>query len=415
MDKETKLDLAEILAKSERYLMPNYRRQEVAFTFGSGEVLYDVEGREYIDLLSGLATNTLGHANADWVAAVRDQADKLNHVSNLYHIAEQTALAELLVEQSLKGGKVFFCNSGAEANEAALKLSRKWGLDFEDDKFETVSLAGSFHGRTFGTMCLTGQEKIHAGFGPLPPGFKYVEPDNIEALELAVGDQTCAVFLELVQGEGGVRPLSEDFVRRARELTLEHDALLVIDEIQTGIGRTGTMFAYQQYEIEPDLITLGKGLGGGFPIGAVIGGERAAEVFAPGDHGSTFGGNPLACAVAFETVRSVLQQKLLDKVSNGNQVITEKFEELKIKFPFVTGYRGRGYLMGLILDPEFAGGDYSSIVKLGLEQGVILNITAGNILRIAPALNILGSKLTEGLDRLEKTLDAFYERAGAAT
>jgi acetylornithine/N-succinyldiaminopimelate aminotransferase len=397
----------EIKNKSDKYLMQNYGRQQIAFTYGSGEMLHDTEGKTYIDFLSGVAVNTLGHCNADWVEALREQSDILVHTSNHFYIPEQADLAEMLVTNSLEDGRVLFVNSGTEAVETAFKIARrrgqilseKNGLD-SGSRHQIISLSRSFHGRTFASMNLTGQEKVYSGFGPRPGGFYYVEPNHAEQIETVIGPQTAAVIMELIQGEGGVFPLDVDYVQRVAELAAEHGALLIIDEVQTGIGRTGTMFAYEQYNITPDIITLAKGLGGGFPIGAVVAGGDAATVLQPGDHGSTFGGNHLACRIGQETIKSVIQNKLLEKVRDGQLVIEKYFRKFVSEFAFVQEFRGRGYLMGLVLEP----GDYGKLPELARSHGLILNVTAGHIVRVIPPLNISTASLEKGLTALGDSL-----------
>lgn len=298
----------DVIATTQQYLMPNYRRAPVAFSHGQGVWLYDLEGKRYLDFISGIAVSALGHAHPKLVEAIAAQAARLLHVSNLFHIPEQAELGRWLVEHSACD-RAFFCNSGAEANEAAIKLARRWGRRDGRDRFEIIVAQHSFHGRTMGTLAATMQPKYQQPFGPLPGGFAAVPFNDMDAIPGVTTERTVAIMLEPVQGEGGIAPASPAYLASVREWCDAHDLLLILDEVQTGMGRTGTLFAYEQYGIEPDVLTLAKALGGGVPIGVMLVKEKASA-FVPGDHGSTFGGNPLACAAALAVAETIVKDRL---------------------------------------------------------------------------------------------------------
>ncbi len=395
MDKQTTFKIDQ-----ENYL-PVFARYSVVLSHGEGPYVYDNEGKKYIDFLGGIAVNVLGHAHPALVKAVADQAGKLIHCSNLYYTEAQATLAKTLVE--LSGlDKVFIGNSGAEANEGAIKLARKYGKTIAPDKVEIISAEHSFHGRTLATLTATGQPKYQHGYEPLPGGFTHVPFNDIAALEKAISDKTCAVMLEPIQGEGGVVVPDQDYFVKVRALCDKYGALLILDEIQTGMGRTGTMFTYEHLGIKPDIVTLAKGLAGGVPIGAFIATDKAASAFGPGDHGSTFGGNPLACAAANAVLKVIQEEKLLANTQVMGEYLVTKLTELKIKYPaLIVEVRGKGLIVGAKLTRP--GRD---IVNECMQQGAIINCTAGDILRFVPPLNITKAHVDEMIAILDKTLAA---------
>ena len=370
-----------------RYLIPNYARYDVEFERGEGVRLWDAEGREYLDFLSGIGVCNAGHCHPKVVAAVQEQAARLLHVSNLFYTEPMARLAVRLAECSL-GGKVFFCNSGAEANEAALKLARKRR---NGGKF--VVLHGGFHGRTYGALSATPQETKQAPFAPLVPGFEAVLP---AAAPEAVDGETAAVVLELIQGESGVHPLDPGLVADIRTACDEHGALFILDEVQTGMGRTGTLWAYERYGVVPDLMTVAKGLGGGLPIGALVTTPEHADVFAPGDHGSTFAGNPLVSAAANAALDVLGDPALLEHVDEMGALLTERVREL----PRVQSVRGRGLMVACEVDA-----DAPEIARRALaEQALVINATGPSTLRFLPPLVVGEAEIAEAVDRLRELL-----------
>ena len=394
----------QIIEESERVLMPTYGRFPVALVRGRGCRVWDADGREYLDFLAGVAVCALGHAHPEVTAAIREQAERLVHVSNYFHIEPQVRLARLLVDHSF-ADRVFFCNSGAEANEGAIKLARKYAKErIDPGRFEIVAMAGSFHGRTLAALTATGQEKVKAGFDPLPPGFVHVPFDDAAALEAAVTEKTAAVLIEPIQGESGVRVPSEGFLAAARGICDRHGILLILDEIQTGIGRTGTLFAYEQCGIVPDIMTLAKGLGNGVPIGALLATEKIAQVFGPGTHGSTFGGNPLACAAAEATLGVILRdgprgETLLENALRMGARLLGGLNAIRARHPDVTDVRGRGLMIGLEL-----GRDAKPVVDEALSRGLIANAAAGNVVRLLPPLIVTEAEADEALEILDAAL-----------
>jgi len=376
--------MAIIKALGELYLAQNYKRFPVAFVRGKGSRLWDEEGREYLDFCAGIAVCTLGHAPGPVVSAIKEQAEKLLHVSNLYWTEPQARLAEILVENSF-GEKVFFCNSGAEAVEAALKLARRWSyLNFGQGKTRVVALENSFHGRTYGALSATGQPAYWKGFEPLVPDFVHVPPNDLEALREAVNENTCAVILEPVLGEGGVIPLSREFLLEARSLCDRYQALLIFDEIQTGIGRTGHLFAYEHYGIEPDIMCLAKGLAGGLPLGAILAKEKVMSALTPGSHASTFGGNPVACAAAVAVMRTLLSESFLEEVRLKGQALRKRLSALAEEFPDkVSGVRGLGLLLGL--EVKIQAGD---VVQALFERRVLATAPKPDVVRFTPPLTV---------------------------
>lgn len=405
------LPLEEIKAKARKYILGTYRPADVAFYFGQGEYLYDTDNKQYIDFLCGIAVTNLGHGEADIIEAIRDQADRLIHTSNLFYNQEQALLAEALVEHTFPG-QVFFCNSGTEANEAAFKLARRHGQE-KGDAIRILTLDGSFHGRTTAAMSMTGQERIRNGFGPLVDGITYLTPNDTDQLEKEIGDDgggICALFLELVQGEGGVRPLDKDYVQAARELTDEHNVLLILDEIQTGMGRTAKLFAYEHYEIIPDAMTMAKGLANGFPIGAMLVREPFVNLLGPGMHGSTFGGNHLASRIAYETLRVLVGRDLFSAADALSDFFFARLRALENTTKIVKKVRGLGLHIGCVLDRPAA-----PIVDECRNRGLLVNATAEKVVRIMPPLTLSLERAAEGLDILEAVLREFESKTGKVT
>jgi len=389
------------IEESERYLMNTYARQPVILRKGHGIKVWDSDGKEYLDFVGGIAVNALGHCHSRVVVAIQKQAQRLLHVSNLYHIEPQIKLAKLLCSNSF-ADKVFFCNSGAEANEAAIKLARKYAKEHHNqERFEIITALNSFHGRTLATLAATGQEKFQKGFEPLMPGFKYVPFNDINALESAVNQRACAIMLEPVQGEGGVKIPSDDYLKNVREICDRHDILLIFDEVQTGMGRTGKLFAYEHYGIAPDIMTLAKGLGGGAPIGAMLSTEKVASAFQPGNHASTFGGNPLVCSAAIATLETILEDGfILDHTNRMGRYFMKRLNQLKDYYPeLIIDIRGLGLIVGLEINTDGA-----SVVKSCLAKGMLINCTAGNVLRFTPPLIVQDREIDRLIEVLEEAL-----------
>ena len=385
-----------------------YGRYPLVAVQGEGCYLIDNDGKRYLDFLAGVAVNNLGHCHPAVVAAIREQAGTLIHCSNFYHIPAQIELSRLLCEHSC-GDRVFFCNSGAEANEAAIKLARKWsGEAFSPQRHEIISTKASFHGRTLATVSATGQEKIQAGFAPLLPGFKHVAYGDIDALQQAISPATCAIILEPIQGEGGIQIPPPNYFKAVRKLCDEHQLLLILDEIQTGLGRTGSLFAYQQEGIEPDVMTLAKALGGGVPIGAMVARTPYSEVLGSGSHGSTFGGNPLATAAAVAAFNEINKPELLQHCLDMGTYFISQLEQLQQRFSLIRQVRGRGLMIGVELTCEGA-----PIVNKALEQGLLINCTAGNVLRFVPPLIVSRAEIRQTIDIL--TVIFSEHTAGATT
>lgn len=389
----------DVIQTVEDYYMPVFARYNIVLSHGEGPYVYDNEGKQYLDFLAGIAVNVLGHAHPKLVTAIAEQAGKLIHCSNLYYTQEQAALVENLA--ALSGlDKVFIANSGAEANEGAIKLARKYAKNINPSKVEIITAHHCFHGRTLATLTATAQPKYQEGYEPLPGGFRYVPYNDIGALEAAVSEKTCAVLLEPIQGEGGINMPDENYLQQVRQLCDKAGVLLILDEIQTGMGRTGTMFAYQQYGIVPDIVTVAKGLGGGVPIGAFITSDKVASAFHSGDHGSTFGGNPLACAAANAVLKAISEEALLTNAMEMGSYFEKGLQALQAKYPkLISEVRGKGLMLGAQL--TVAGRD---IVNSCLENGVIINCTAIHVLRFVPPLNITRAHIDEVLAVLDGVL-----------
>ncbi len=382
-----------------KYLMQTYTRQPVSIVRGRGAKVYDLEGREYLDFVGGIAVNVLGHGHPDLVQAIQRQAAQLIHTSNLYYTEPQVKLARLLVDHSF-ADRVFFCNSGAEANEAAIKLARRYGHERHGpDRFEVITMKNSFHGRTLATLTATGQEKVQKGFEPLMPGFAYAPFNDFEALESMVTEKTAAIMLEPIQAEGGVYVADRDYLKSLRALCTQRDILLIFDEIQTGMGRTGTFFAHEQLGVKPDIMTLAKGLAGGVPIGACLAKESAAAAFTPGVHASTFGGNPLACAAALAVCRVLLEGRVLDQARRMGEYLTKELAGCKERHRIVKDVRGLGLLQGLELEV-----DARAVVADALARGVLINAATDRVLRFVPPLVITQPEV----DKLIELLGALF-------
>ena len=380
----------EWIEKSDRYIMRTYGRYPIVPVRGEGCRLWDADGKEYLDFLGGVAVNNLGHCHPKVVAALQKQAAELIHCSNYYQIPQQIELAELLCRHSF-ADKAFFCNSGAEANEAAIKLARKFSRDtYGPERFEIITAADSFHGRTMATVSATGQEKVQRFFDPLLHGFKHVPFDDLDALEGAVTPATCAIMLEPIQGEGGVNVPSPGYFQEVRRICDKHDLILIFDEVQVGMGRTGKLFAYEHFDIVPDIMTLAKALAGGAPIGTMLATDRYATAFVPGTHGSTFGGNPLVCAAAIATLRTILEDGILNRCEELGEYLEGELEKLQHRYPFVKEVRGIGLMIGMALD--IPAGD---IVKKGHERGVLLNVTHDTVLRFVPPLIVSKQEINQ--------------------
>ena len=396
----------------ERYYLPVYRPRGIVLDHGLGSRLWDRDGREYVDFGAGIAVNALGHAHPALVAALTAQAGKLWHTSNVFVSEPPLRLAQALVDAAGFADQAFFCNSGAEANEAAIKLARQWATarGRAPERRVILSFRGSFHGRTLAAVTATAQPKYHAGFEPLPAGFRYSDFNDLAAAEaaMAAGD-VCAVLVEPVQGEGGVTPASETFLRGLRTLCDRHEALLILDEIQCGMGRTGKLFACDGYGVRPDVVTLAKALGGGFPIGAMLVGARAANALQFGQHGTTFGGNPLATAVAGAALRELSSPALLANVERQSQALREGLAALDVEFGVFSEVRGRGLMLGAQLRPQLAG-QAGAMVDRGIEHGLLILQAGPDVLRFVPALNITDADVAEGLARLRATLAGFSDR-----
>jgi acetylornithine/N-succinyldiaminopimelate aminotransferase len=383
--------------EANRYIMNTYNRYPIVLRKGRGMKVWSSDGKEYLDFVGGVAVNILGHCHPRVVIAIQKQAQRLIHVSNYYYIEPQIKLAKLLVEHSF-ADKVFFCNSGAEAVEAAIKLARKYAKERVDPKsFEIITAVNSFHGRTLAAVTATGQEKFQKGFEPLMPGFKHVPFDDIKALGKAVTEKTCAVMLEPIQGEGGVRVPGQDYLKEVRELCNERNLLMILDEVQTGMGRTGKLFAYEHFGITPDIMTVAKGLGGGVPIGAALATNKVASAFQPGNHASTFGGNPLVCAAGAATIETLLEDGfILDQCNRMSRHFIEKLGQLKTAFPeLVKEIRGKGLLLGMELATEG-----EPVVKACLDKGMLINCTMGNVLRFIPPLIVQRRDVDQLVDAL---------------
>lgn len=388
------------IERSNRVFMPTYSRFPAVLVKGKGCELEDIDGRKYLDFLAGIAVCSLGHCHPDVTEAICQQAARLVHVSNLFHTQPQTELAEILVAHSF-ADRVFFGNSGAEANEAAIKLARKYS---DEGRFEIISLTGSFHGRTMATVAATGQPKFHQGFEPLPAGFRHAVFDDMAALEKLVSPQTCAIICEPLQGESGVRPLDRMYLAKIRQLCDDNGLLLIFDEVQTGIGRTGTLFAYEQLGVVPDILTSAKALANGLPMGAMLTTDRIGAAFAVGSHASTFGGNPVAAAAAVAVLKVMLSDGFLAEVRSKGDYLAATLAGLAAKHPgLASGTRGLGLLQGLVLT-EAGVGQGQNIVNMLFDRGVLINFAGNAVLRFIPPLVVSRAQI----DSLAAALDEVF-------
>ena len=387
--------------KSDNYIMKTYGRYPIAPIRGEGCRLWDADGKEYLDFLAGVAVNNLGHCHPKVVKALQDQAASLIHCSNYYQIPQQIELAELLCCHSF-ADKAFFCNSGAEANEAAIKLARKYSRETFDnpERYEIITATDSFHGRTMATVSATGQEKVQRFFDPLLHGFAHVPFNDLSALEAAITPLTCAVMLEPIQGEGGINIPTVEYMQGVRELCDRQRLLLILDEVQVGMGRTGKLFAHEHFSITPDIMTLAKALAGGAPIGTMLATDQVAASFSPGTHGSTFGGNPLVTAAAVATVRAILEEGLLNRAEEMGEYLHGELETLGKRYPFVKEVRGIGLMIGMSL--SIPGAD---IVKHGHQRGLLLNVTHDTVLRFVPPLIVTKQEV----NRMIEILDGIFK------
>lgn len=390
----------------QNYLTPNFAFAPMIPERASGSRVWDTEGREYIDFSGGIAVNALGHCHPALVDTLNAQMHKLWHISNIYTTRPAQELAQKLVKHSF-ADKVFFCNSGAEANEAALKLARKYAHDrFGGGKSEIVACINSFHGRTLFTVSVGGQPKYSKDYAPLPQGITHVPFNDIAALEAAVGEQTCAVIIEPIQGESGILPATAEYLQVARRLCDRHNALLILDEVQTGMGHTGRLFAYEHYGVVPDILSSAKALGCGFPIGAMLATEKIAAAFQPGTHGSTFGGNPMACAVGSRAFDIINAPETLHNVRSQGQKLQTALLDLGRKTGLFSQVRGMGLLLGCVLDVPYRG-RAAEIVAAALKHGVMILVAGADVLRFAPSLLLNDEDMAEGLARLENALVEF--------
>ena len=386
------MDTQMAMQMDKKYVMQSYSRIPLVIDKGKGVRVWDKEGREYLDFISGIGVNAIGHCHPEILRALTHQAKRLLHCSNLYYIELQANLARALCEISF-ADKVFFSNSGAEANEAAIKLARRWG---KGKRYEIITMEESFHGRTVTTLRATAQTKYQKGFGPFPPGFKYSPFNDLERLKESISEKTCAIMLEPIQGEGGIRMASEDFMEGVWEICRGKRILLILDEIQCGLGRTGKMFAYQHYGIEPDIMTLAKPLAGGLPMGATLAKEEVASLFKPGDHASTFGGNPLVSSAALAFLKVMEEENLVKKAEEIGEYLGERLKELKAKYSLIKEIRGKGLMRGIELEFEGKG-----VVEKCRYQGLLINCTAKKVLRFLPPLTVKKEDIDQAVDILQ--------------
>jgi acetylornithine/N-succinyldiaminopimelate aminotransferase len=383
----------EIIQMHKKYVMPTYA-PGLALVRGSGTKVWDAEGKEYLDFLAGIAVVGVGHCHPSVVTAVQEQAAKLMHVSNLYHNELQPQLAKALSDRSMSG-KCFFCNSGAEANEGLIKLARLHGAP--QSRYEVITMKNSFHGRTLATLTATGQEKVQKGFAPLPAGFTHAEFNHLASVQHAVTEKTAAILVEAVQGEGGIIPADPDFITGLRELCDEHGLLLLFDEVQAGMGRTGKWFGFQHYGVQPDAFSLAKGLGNGFPIGAVVTAPTVADIFQPGHHATTFGGTPLACAAALAVIETIEKENLLENARIRGQQLLERLRTVAGKYEWIEGARGCGLMAGLVLN-----GSAAPLQKKLQEKGLLTLATAVRVLRLLPPLTVTEAEIDRAADWIDE-------------
>jgi acetylornithine aminotransferase len=390
---------------NESALFPTYARFPITLVKGKGSRLWDDQGKQYLDFMTGLAVTNLGHAPEAVKQALVKQLDELWHVSNLFSTPNQEKAARLLVDNSC-ADKVFFCNSGADANEAAIKLARRYHQKVRGEhRYEVITFTQSFHGRTLATLTATGQDKVKEGFLPLPEGFVHVPLHDVPALEAAITERTAAIMLELVQAEGGVIPVEPEFLRQVRKLCDRHGLLLILDEVQTGMGRTGKLFAYQHYDVEPDVFTLAKGLGSGFPVGAMLAKRPFAEAFTPGSHATTFGGTPIAMSAVIATIETMLKERVPERAAEASAYLMERLHAALDGIPGIAGIRGKGLLVGIVCDEPAAG----AIAELH-RRGLLVVPAGPNVIRLLPNLLVTREEIDEAADILGAVLS---ERAAA--
>ncbi len=384
--------------QDKKYVLNTYNRLDLIIDRGEGSYLYDIDGNKYLDMYSGISVNNLGH-DKEIVKAMINQALKYTHLSNYFVSEPVVNLAKLFVENTF-GSKVFFTNSGTESNEAAIKLCKKFGKQINENKYELLSAYNSFHGRTNGSLSLTGQKKYQKDFMPLIPGVSHFEFNNIESLREMVNENTCGVFLEMIQGEGGIVEASQEFIDELVKLSKEYKFLIVIDEIQAGMGRSGDLFAYEKYNFTPDIVTVSKSLGGGIPLGAMLVGEEIENVLSAGDHGSTFAANPVSCKAGEYVLDKLVNTNLLDEVKEKGNYLISELNELKEKYPsIIKAVRGRGLMIGVDV------GEYANIIKqLAKEKRLLLNSTSNTIIRLLPSLCISKNELDEFLNIFEEVM-----------
>jgi len=389
------MNVSQVFESYKKYIVPSYSKVPFIFVKGKGSYLWDIHGKKYLDFFPGWGVGSVGHCHPKVISAVRDQLKKLIFVPNNYHTVVQAKLAKELHFWAGFDCKAFFCNSGAEANEAAIKLARKFG----QGRYEIITFENAFHGRTLATVAATGQKKYQQGFEPMPEGFKNIPFNNIDAFKRAVTDKTVAVMLELIQGEGGINVADKDFVTQVRKFCDERKLLMIIDEVQTGIGRTGRMFAWQHYGIVPDIFTLAKALGGGFPIGAMLSKTGIADCLGPGMHASTFGGGAVISRAALAVLQSIQKEKLLGNAQKMGIYLSERLQELALKCPRIREVRGMGLMWGVELQQEG-----KAIVEECSMQGLLINCTHGTVLRLMPALHVSEKQIDTALKILEGVL-----------
>lgn len=381
----------------DEFVLGTYSQLPVCLVKGKGSFVWDIEGKQYLDFFPGWAVSGLGHCPSRVVSAIKHQAEKILHVSNNFYNSKQAKLAEKISEHAFDC-RTFFCNSGAESIEAAIKFARKYGS--EKGRYEFITMEKSFHGRTLAAVTATGQAKYHDGFHPMPEGFKYAKYNDIDSLRKLVSNKTVAVIMEPIQGEGGVHVADKEYIEAVRKVCDENEMLLIFDEVQTGMGRTGKMFAYQHYCVEPDLMTLAKTLGGGVPIGALVVNKKLKNYLLPGTHASTFGGNPLVAAASLAVFKTIEKDGLLNKTVELGQYLLELLGELKKKYDFITEIRGVGLMVGVECARQ--AGD---IVKKAMEKGLLVNCTQGNILRIMPAMTVNKKLIDDAVAILDKSIE----------
>jgi len=396
----------EIIRKAESYLVQIYTRPPIVLERGNGVNLFCHDGERYLDLMSGIGVNAFGYADFDILESISEQAGQLIHCSNLYYTIPQVELAEILVENSF-ADRVFFCNSGTEAIEACIKFARKWGSEnFSPPRYHIISMLNSFHGRTYGALSATGQEKFHRGFEPLLPGFSFAEFNKLSSVEELITDRTCAIIVEPVQGEGGVNVAESEFLRGLREICNRRDLLLIFDEVQFGLARSGSLFAYQHYGVEPDIMALAKPLGGGIPIGAVLVRQKVADALRPGDHGTTFGGNPLACAVGTKVMNKLMAPGFLEGVREKGEYLHRRLQRFKERHSELKEVRGFGLIAGVITkyDPK-------AISKEFLKRKVLVCTSGADAVRVIPPLIIEKDQIDEFIDIFDEILTQGVEEA----